>query len=245
MVVMEATHRRLDLAGREVELGRQLVEPGRTPEGDEAAVDVVPEPEIGVVHGAILAGARMIRRGSVGAGMRITTIGRGNVGGGLASRWREAGHDVTELGSEGGDVSDADVILLAVPSKTIDDALGSVKGVEGKIVIDATNAFTGRAEGFESLAHQVKARTGGPVAKSFNLNFARLYDEVSKQERRPGNLYAADDGAREVTERLIRDAGYDPVNAGGLENARALEDFLGPLGAAGPRFYRFGGPGEL
>jgi predicted dinucleotide-binding enzyme len=177
--------------------------------------------------------------------MRITTIGRGNVGGGLASRWREAGHDVTELGSEGGDVSDADVILLAVPSKAIDDALGSVKGVEGKVVIDATNAFTGRAEAFESLAHQVKARTGGPVAKSFNLNFARLYDEVSKQERRPGNLYAGDDDAREVTERLIRDAGYDPVNAGGLENARALEDFIGPLGATGPKLYRFGAPGEL
>jgi predicted dinucleotide-binding enzyme len=152
---------------------------------------------------------------------------------------------VTELGSEGGDASDADVVLLAVPSKAIDDALGSVKGIEGKIVIDATNAFGGRAEGFESLAHQVKARIGGPVAKSFNLNFARLYDEVSNQERRPGNLYAADDGAREVTEELIRDAGYDPVNAGGLENARALEDFLGPLGATGPKFYRFGGPGEL
>jgi hypothetical protein len=177
--------------------------------------------------------------------MKITTIGRGNVGGGLARRWRAAGHEVTELGSDGGDVTDADVVLLAVPSRAIDDALSSVNGVEGKIVIDATNAFTGRAEGFESLAHQVKARTGGPVAKSFNLNFARLYDEIAKQERRPGNLYAADDDAREVTEQLIRDAGYEPVDAGGLEHARALEDFLGPLGATGPKFYRFGGPGEL
>jgi hypothetical protein len=177
--------------------------------------------------------------------MKITTIGRGNVGGGLARRWRAAGHEVTELGSDGGDVADADVVLLAVPSRAIDDALSSVNGVEGKIVIDATNAFTGRAEGFESLAHQVKARTGGPVAKSFNLNFARLYDEIAKQERRPGNLFAADDDAREVTEQLIRDAGYEPVDAGGLEHARALEDFLGPLGATGPKFYRFGGPGEL
>ena len=30
--------------------------------------------------------------------MKITTIGRGNIGGGLANRWRKAGHDVTELG---------------------------------------------------------------------------------------------------------------------------------------------------
>lgn len=130
--------------------------------------------------------------------MKIATIGKGNVGGGLARLWRAAGHDVTELGKEGGDASDADAVLLAVPSSAIDDALDVVTGLEGKVVIDATNAFHGRNEGFESLAHQVKAHTGGPVAKSFNVNFANAYDEIAKQERRPGNLYAADDEAREV-----------------------------------------------
>jgi len=30
--------------------------------------------------------------------MKIVTIGRGNVGGGLAALWRKAGHEVTELG---------------------------------------------------------------------------------------------------------------------------------------------------
>jgi hypothetical protein len=177
--------------------------------------------------------------------MKITTIGRGNVGGGLARLWRQAGHEVTELGREGGDASDADAVLVAVPSGAIDDALASVSGLEGKVVIDATNAFGGRAEGYESLAHQVKARTNGPVAKSFNLNFARAYDEVAKQDRRPGNLYAADDEARDVTEQLIRDAGYEPVYAGGLENARVLEDFLGAFGKSGALFYRFAGPGEF
>jgi predicted dinucleotide-binding enzyme len=183
--------------------------------------------------------------------MKITTIGRGNVGGGIAGLWRAAGHDVTELGKDGGDASDADAVLLAVPSNAIDDALAAVTGLEGKVVIDATNAFHGRAEGFESLAHQVKARTGGPVAKSFNANFARGYGEVAKQERRPGNLYAADDEAREVTEQLIRDAGYEPLHAGALENARALEDFLGLFGAVSqsldgpPVFYRFARPGDL
>jgi hypothetical protein len=59
--------------------------------------------------------------------MRITTVGRGSVGAGLAARWRNAGHG-------------------------------------------------GRDESFPSLAHQVKARTNGPVAKSFNLNFSRIYD---------------------------------------------------------------------
>lgn len=182
--------------------------------------------------------------------MKITTIGKGNVGGGLAKLWRAAGHEVTELGSDGGDASDADAVLLAVPSGSIDDALASVSGLEGKVVVDATNAFGGRAEGFESLAHQVKARTGGPVAKAFNLNFARIYDEIAKQERRPGNLFCGDDEAREVAEQLSRDAGFDPVYAGGLENARRFEDFLAVLVAISndrgkQPFHRFALPGEL
>jgi 8-hydroxy-5-deazaflavin:NADPH oxidoreductase len=174
--------------------------------------------------------------------MNITTIGKGNIGGGLGARWRKAGHEVQELGREGGDASGADVVLVAVPSGAIADALGKVSGVEGKITIDATNAFGGRNEQFPSLAHEVKSITGGPVAKAFNLNFARLYDKIDEQPERPGMLYAADDDAREVTEQLIRDAGYEPVPAGDLEKARALEDFLGPFGAYGPSFYRFWKP---
>src|SRR5438128_1494546 len=77
-------------------------------------------------------------------GMKIATVGRGNIGGGLAGLWRKVGHEVTELGRDGGDVSDADVVLVAVPSNAIGDALRSAHGVEGKIAIDATNAFGGR-----------------------------------------------------------------------------------------------------
>ena len=72
----------------------------------------------------------------------------------------------------------------------------------------------------------MKARTNGPVAKSFNLNFSHIYDKIDEQDVRPGNLFAADDEARTLTEQLIRDAGFDPVYGGTLENARALEDFL-------------------
>jgi hypothetical protein len=66
----------------------------------------------------------------------------------------------------------------------------------------------------------VKANTGGPVAKAFNANGAVLFDRIGEQRVRPGCLYAADDEAREVTEQLIRDAGYDPEGIGGLESAR-------------------------
>ncbi len=178
--------------------------------------------------------------------MKITTIGRGNIGGGLAGLWERAGHTVTTLGSDGGDASDADVVLVAVPSDAISEALGKVAGLDGKIAIDATNAFHGRDEQYESLAHEVKAHTNGPVAKAFNANFAVLYDQIGEQRVRPSCLYAADDDAQEVTEQLIGDAGYEPVSVGGLENARALEDFVpGVFGKIGRVFYRFAPPGEL
>jgi predicted dinucleotide-binding enzyme len=182
--------------------------------------------------------------------MKITVIGKGNVGGGLARRWERAGHNVTALGREGGDASDAEAVLVAVPSDQLADALGKVTGLEGKVVLDATNAFTGRDEGFESLAHQVKAIVGGPVAKSFNANYAALYDQVDEQRVQPCNLYAGDEEAREVTEQLIRDAGYEPVSLGGLEQARALEDHLLFMNAVnnaglGRFFYRYAQPGEL
>jgi predicted dinucleotide-binding enzyme len=94
--------------------------------------------------------------------MNIVTIGRGNVGGGLARLWRQAGHEVTELGSDGGGASGADAALLAVPNTAIADALGKVSGLDGVLVIDATNMFRGpRPEGFESLAEYVKSLTGG------------------------------------------------------------------------------------
>ena len=178
--------------------------------------------------------------------MKITTIGRGNIGGGLARLWEKAGHEVTTLGRDGGDASDADVVFVAVPSGSISEALGKVTGIEGKVAIDAANAFAGRNEEFESFAHEVKSHTRGPVAKAFNANFAALYDHVPEQRVPPSCLYAADDEARDVTEQLIRDAGYEPVSLGGLENARALEDFVpGVLGKAGQVFYRFAPPGEL
>ena len=84
------------------------------------------------------------------------------------------------------------------------------------------------------------------MAKAFNANFWARYDQVAQQRVRPSCLYAADDDAREVTEQLIRDAGYDSVSVGGIENARALEDFVpGVFRKIGGVFYRFAPPGEL
>jgi predicted dinucleotide-binding enzyme len=180
--------------------------------------------------------------------MKIAVIGRGNVGGGLAGLWRKAGHEVTEIGHDGGDASGSDAVLLAVRAAEITNALAGVQGIGSAPVIDATNVVrTGRPEGFESLAAFVKSQTGGPVAKAFNANFANLYDRLSEARTPPSMVYAADEEARAVTEQLIRDAGYEPVSAGGLENAPAVEDVLGVIFAVssaglGPFWYRFAPP---
>lgn len=180
--------------------------------------------------------------------MRIATIGRGNVGDGLAQFWEGAGHEVHRIGREGGEVSDAEAVLLAVPGGAIDDALSGVSGLEGKTLIDATNWFQGdRPGGANSLAEHVREVSGAHVAKAFNTTFARLYDQDAQQRVRPSCLYCGDDEAKATTAQLIRDAGYEPVDGGGLENARALEELIKVLFAVpgGPVFYLIAPPGEF
>ena len=71
--------------------------------------------------------------------MKVAVIGNGNVGGALADRWERAGHELTRIGREGGDVSDAEAVVVAVHGVAIAEALDNVQGIEGKTVIDATN----------------------------------------------------------------------------------------------------------
>ena len=70
--------------------------------------------------------------------MKIAVIGRGNVGGGLAQKWRDAGHEVQELGREGGDASTAEVVLVAVPGPEIANALAGGGGLAGEVTSAAT-----------------------------------------------------------------------------------------------------------
>jgi predicted dinucleotide-binding enzyme len=183
--------------------------------------------------------------------MKLAVVGKGNVGGGLANLWEKAGHEVTRIGRGGGDLSDADAVLIAVPGKAIAEALDAVSGIDGKTVIDATNlAGASPPYGFASNAEFIKSKTGGPTAKSFNVNFAVLYDQIASASKPPSNLWCGDDEAREVVERLNRDAGYEPIYAGGLENAAVQESFLklvfaAAQGGLGQFFYRMAPPGRF
>jgi len=183
--------------------------------------------------------------------MKIAVIGKGNVGGGLADLWEKAGHEVTRIGRGGGDAGDAEVLLLAVPGASIADALENVQGVDGKIAIDATNLVgTSPPSGFASNAEFVKSKVKGPTAKSFNINFARLYGQLAESRATPSNLWCGDEEAREAVEQLNRDAGYDPVYAGPLENAAAQERFIELVfainqGGLGAFVYRMAPPDQL
>ncbi len=182
--------------------------------------------------------------------MRIAVVGRGNVGGGLADSWERAGHEVKRIGRQGDDVSEAEVVLLAVPGGAVADALEKVVGIDGKTVIDATNLYgVGPPDGFPSNAEFVKSKTNGPTAKSFNTNEASLYSRLGDARARPSNLWCGDDEARQVVEQLNRDAGYDPVYMGPLENAATQESLVNFIFAVregmGPFFYRMAPPEQL
>ena len=181
--------------------------------------------------------------------MKITTIGRGNIGGTLGRLWSSAGHEVTQLGRDGGDASNADVVLLAVPSAVVPDALAAVTGLDGKVIFDATNRIGDQTPpaGYDSVAEYVKATTGGPVAKVFHLNFGAILDQAAGSATRPSNLWVGDEGARDAVEQLSRDVGMEAVYGGPLERAATAEAFTEILitilqGAEAPVFYRFATP---
>ena len=185
--------------------------------------------------------------------MKIATIGKGKIGGGLADLWEKAGHEVTRIGHEGGDASEAEAVLVACPGGAIKEALAAVTGLEGKTAIDATNLYGGAdaPDGAASNAEYVKSVTGGPTAKAWNINFAALFDQVADASTPPSNVWCGDEEARATVERLNADAGYAPVYAGPLENASMQEAFLAfafaisKEGGMGPFFYKFAPPTEF
>ena len=183
--------------------------------------------------------------------MKIAVYGKGNVGGGLATLWERKGHEVIRIGREGGDVGRVQVVLISVPGDKIAEAVGKLKGIEGKTVIDATNLINAKPPtGFQSNAEFVKSKTHGPTAKSFNINFASLYTQLGRARVKPSNLWCGDEEARATVEELSRDAGYEPVSMGPLSNAAAQESLIGPVfaiaqGGTGPFVYRIGTPDKL
>ena len=122
-------------------------------------------------------------------------FGKGNVGGGLADQWERAGHEVTRLGRDGGDVSDAQVVLVAVPGGSIAESLERLTGVEGKTVIDATNRIgVGAPEGIRfSNAQTREVEDGGADREVVEPRLrVRSLSRLAEARVSPSNLWCGD-----------------------------------------------------
>ena len=181
--------------------------------------------------------------------MKIAIIGSGNVGKALAGSFVRAGHGVTlsaahpdharaaaeatgaqAAATDREAVTGADVVVLAVPYGVllaVVDGLGDA--LTGKVVIDATNPlrddYTGLALEGTSAAEQVQAHAkGAKVVKAFNSALAARQAEPRVAEQQSDGFVAGDDEQAKATVlELVGSIGFNPIDAGALEVARALE----------------------
>ncbi|MEL7115616.1 MAG: NADPH-dependent F420 reductase [Pseudomonadota bacterium] len=127
-------------------------------------------------------------------------------------------------------VKSADIIFLAVPFGAVAD-IAQVAEFTGKVVVDVTNPvkedFSGLTVGFETSAAEKVAKMlpGARVVKGFNTVFAQVYEPGLKfgDTAVPVFLASDDDVAKSAVMRVASDAGFDPVDAGPLSNARYIE----------------------
>lgn len=155
---------------------------------------------------------------------------------------------------------EADAVLLAVHWSRVQDVLKRAGDLAGKVVVSCSLPMNERdtalvlghtTSGAESLqrkipkAHVVAAFNTVPSEVLFGVYEAR------RRSRRPSLVHCGDRAAgKRIAAELIRDAGFEPVDAGPLRIARYIEPFallvaeLAYGGAGGPelayRFERFG-----
>jgi 8-hydroxy-5-deazaflavin:NADPH oxidoreductase len=173
---------------------------------------------------------------------------------------REAGAKA-RTGTPHDAAKDADAVLLAVHWSRIDDVLKQAGDLSDKVIVtcclpmdeDNTKLILGTAtSGAEELAKKVP-RTH--VVLAFNTVPSEvLFDvfESKSKKPRPSLVYCGDDArAKKTAAQMIRDVGFDPVDAGPLRMARFSEPFallvaqLAYEGDEGPELaYRFQRVGE-
>lgn len=168
---------------------------------------------------------------------------------------REAGQKA-RWGTPSEAAEDADVLLLAVHWSRLRDVLKQAGNLSGKVVVscslpmnadDTELVVAHRSSGAEALAKKV--RRAKVVSAFSTVPSEVLFDVFESRSRalKPSLVYCGDDaGSKRIAARLIRDVGFDPVDAGPLRVARDIEPFtllvarLAYEGKGGPRLtYRF------
>jgi predicted dinucleotide-binding enzyme len=188
-----------------------------------------------------------------GAPLKIGIIGTGNIGGALATHWAKAGHELVISSRHPEELQDlakslgpkvrvgtpreaaqfGDVILLSVPYKaTPDIGRDLASEIKGKVLLDTGNPYPMR-DG--AMAVDARKRGTGVTSKEFlpNVRLVRAFNAINagnlardgnhKPERYAIPLASDDAEALRVAERLVRDAGFDPVVVGGLARAREFD----------------------
>jgi hypothetical protein len=194
------------------------------------------------------------------APLKIGIIGTGKIGGALARHWVAAGHEVfmssrhpeeledlaKELGPSAhvGTPREAaafgSVVLVSVPYSAMPQ-IGSDFAAElaGKVILDTSNPVEGR-DGEMALEAQRKGAgvataeflNSDRVVRAFNcIPAATLANEGNRRPERIAIPIGGDDAAAiAIAERLVRDAGFDPVMIGTLAQTREF-DLGRPLAA--------------
>jgi predicted dinucleotide-binding enzyme len=117
----------------------------------------------------------------------------------------------------------------------VDDVLNQADDLSGKVVVtcslpmdaDNTGLVIGRTtSGAEELA---KKAPKAKVVCAFNTVPSEVFFgvyEARRKSHKPSLVYCGDDaGSKEIVAALIRDVGFDPVDAGPLRIARCTEPF--------------------
>ena len=185
--------------------------------------------------------------------LRIGIIGTGRVGGALATHWTKAGHEVlmssrhpedlrplaTSLGARArvGTPKEAaafgEVVLVSVPYAAIPDiGKENAAALKGKVVLDTSNPVENR-DGAMAIAAQKKGAgvataeflSGTRVVRAFNcIPAASLANNANRKPERIAIPIGGDDAqALAIAERLVRDAGFDPVVVGSLAQTRQFD----------------------
>jgi predicted dinucleotide-binding enzyme len=172
---------------------------------------------------------------------------------------REAGNHA-RAGTPAEAAHGADVLLLAVHWLRVDDVLKEAGELPGKVIVtcglptnaEDTELVVGRtSSGAEELAKKVpKARVVSAFTTVPSEVLFDVFEARAKPDRHASLVYCGDDAEAKATAAgLIRDVGFEPVDAGPLRIARYTEPFallMGQLayeGGRGPevayRFVRF------
>lgn len=181
--------------------------------------------------------------------MKISILGAGNIGGTLGKKWLASGHEVIfgvrdanspktlqVLESAKGAtvtglaeaIAGAEVILFSIPWATVPEiASANAKGLDGKIILDATNNFAGPV--INNLSALEKAAPNGKIYRAFNSLGWEVFANPMLGGEQVDLFYSGPDGeTRPVVERLIAEIGLRPVWVGGNEYM-TLVDNLGAL----------------